>query len=626
RPGPPPGGPPREDAVQSDAEEVLVVNYRRLARIAYLVLPAGADRRRRLLRAHAVTQRALAGPPWHPAARRGPAEELYEELRDRVVRRALGAAHRPGDRAVRLLPQVWGLRLTTTDGGPAAVALDRALAALGPAGRAAYALRAVDGLPPAEVTAVLVRAGGTRPARARREAAAVPADLAAQWDGERFDPCTVRVQLADLIRRLRAARIAAAALLLLPFAVGAQMLRHESRAPALRLPSSDAVTAAGPDTLVRADPGLWRRTARLDHTAWPARGDRTGDRALLGLALAVWDGPAPGTGPTGREPAGLEPGTAAGPPAAPPQLLYAGSVDGDEVVLLSDGGRIARWTDGRGLQLARADDSDVTTAAALVLHRTGDAVRYLLAPWISEASLRSLRAPDTPARPLGRRDGVTDPVPAPPTDGCQDLTALQLRSSREVAENHAFLLADLGGLAPAHLTYTPPPTTGAARAPREATGSEALTTWARTVCAIPERAPGVKALNAWAFAVQSLPQRAGTATWVCLRTDRWNGTGSAATELLLPGAAEPARTGYAEGRGCSRFDQDTVAWSRWRAPDGHDLLLAAASRRVVSLTVHEPGAADRSVRDRTLAVDLPGPDRPTVEGARADGTPVRPLP
>ncbi|WP_052390910.1 hypothetical protein [Streptomyces sp. NRRL B-24484] len=620
-PGPLPGGPPRGAAVLSDAEEVLVVNYRRLARIAYLVLPAGADRRRRLLRAHAVTQRALAGPPWHPAARRGPAEELYEELRDRVVRRALAAAHRPGDRAVRLLPQVWGLRLTTVDGGPEAVALDRALAALSPAGRAAYALRAVDGLPPAEVRALLLRAGETRPDRARREAVAVPAELAGHGDGERFDPCTVRVQPGDLIRRRRAARVAAAALLLLPLAAGVQLVRHESRAPALRLPGSpDRVAAAPrPDALVRADPGLWRRTARLDHSAWPARGDRTGDRALLGRALAAWDGAAP---------AGLEPGTAGGPPAAPPHLLYAGTVDGDEVVLLSDGGRIARWTDGRGLQLARADDSDVTTAAALVLHRTGDAVRYLLAPWVAEASLRSLRAPDTPARPLGRRDGVTDPVPAPPAGSCPDLTALQLRSSRDVAEDHAFLLADLGGLAPAHLTYTPPPATGAARAPRaprEATGTEALTTWARTVCALPERAAGVKALNAWAFAVQPLPQLAGTATWVCLRTDRWNGTGSAATELLLPGT-DAARTGYAEGRGCSRFDQDAVAWSRWHAPDGQDLLLVAASRRVVSLTVHEPGAADRSVRDRTLVVDRPGPDRPTVEGARADGTPVRPLP
>ncbi|MEV8094443.1 hypothetical protein [Kitasatospora sp. NPDC085879] len=609
-----------DDVVLSDAEEILVVNYRRLARIAYLVLPAGADRRRRLLRAHAVTQRALAGPPWHPADRRGPAEELYEELRDRVVRRALGAAHRPGDRSLRLLPQVWGLRLTTADGDSAARALDRALAALSPAGRAAYALRAVDDLPPAEITALLIRAGESRPDRARKEAAAVPAELAGHWDGERFDPCTVRVRPGDLIRRRRAARLAAAALLLLPLGLGAELAVRESRAPAVRLPSSDraaAGAAVGADGLVRVDPDLWSRTARLDHTAWPARGDRTGDRALLGRALAAWRRAAP---------ARLEPGTTAEPPAGTPHLLYAGTVDGDPVVLLSDGGRIARWTDGAGLLLATAEDSDVTTAAALVLHRTGDSVRYLLAPWIADAELRNLREPDRPARPLARHDGVTDPVPAAATGGCPDLTALQLRSSPTVAEEHAFLLTDLGGLAPAHLTYTPPPTAGAARAPREATGSEALTTWARTVCDLPDRGPDVKALNAWAFAVQPLPQQAGTATWVCLRTDRWNGTGSAATELLLPGAAAPARTGFAEGRGCSRFDQDTVAWSRWRAPDGHDLLLVAASRRVVRLTVHEPGAADRSSRDRTLVLDRPGPARPTVEGARADGTVVRPLP
>ncbi|MEV6208024.1 hypothetical protein [Kitasatospora sp. NPDC051914] len=242
-----------EGGVQSDAEEVLVVNYRRLARIAYLVLPAGADRRRRLLRAHAVTQRALSGPPWSAAGRR-PAEELYEDLRDRVVRRALAAARRPGDRALRVLPQVRGLRLTTADGDLAALALDRTLAALTPAGRAAYALHAVDGLRPSEVAAVLVRAGETRPDRARREAAAVPDDLAGHWDGERFDPCLVRVRPGDLIRRRRAARLAAAALLLLPVAAGAGLVVRESRAPALRLPSPDGTAAttdpAGP---VRVD-------------------------------------------------------------------------------------------------------------------------------------------------------------------------------------------------------------------------------------------------------------------------------------------------------------------------------------------------------------------------------------
>ncbi|WP_405014476.1 hypothetical protein [Kitasatospora sp. NBC_01539] len=611
---------PAGRAVQSDAEEVLVVNYRRLARIAYLVLPAGSDRGRRLLLAHAVTQRALAGRPWH-SARRGPAEELYGLLRERVVRGALTAARRPP--RPQTLPQVWGLRLTTADGGGEALALDRALARLSPSGRAAYALRVVEGLQTAEVSSLLVRAGESRPARARREAAAVPADLADGWEEERFDPCTVRVQPGDLIRRRRAARLTGAAALLVSLLAVAAAVTGEAQAPATRLPSSDSAahhaTARIPDpsVLVRVDPDAWTRSARLDHGVWPARGDRTTDTALLARALGTWRS---GTA------AHLEPGTPDGPPAAPPHLLYAGTVDGTPVVLLYDGTRIAHWADGAGLTLARADDADVTTAAALTLHRGDGTVRYLLAPWVDTAELRELREPDRPARELDRRDGVTGPVPLPSGD-CGRQPVLQLRSAPTVAEKHAFLLADTGGLAPAHLTYLPPPSAGIARTPREATGADALTTWARSVCTLPAPVPGVKSLNAWAFAEQPLPARAGTAAWVCLRTDRWNGTGAATTALLLPGAPEAVRTGAAEGRACSRFDQDAVAWSRWHAPDGRDLLLVASSRRITRLTVHgDAGLADRTAADHTLALDRPPTGRPDVEGAREDGTVVRPLP
>ncbi|MFD9124459.1 hypothetical protein ACFV0G_06710, partial [Kitasatospora sp. NPDC059571] len=382
--------------------------------------------------------------------------------------------------------------------------------------------------------------------------------------------------------------------------------------------SGDAAPATADRAgLLRVAPAQWTRTARLDFSAWPARGDRTGDTALLDRALTAWQH----GGPTVH----TEPGTPAGPPAAPARLLYAGTVDGDRVAVLYDGGRIAHWSDAGGLTLARADDSDVTTGAAVVLRRTARSVRLLLAPWVATAELRRLREPDTPARPVSRTGGVTEALATAGAD-CQAGPVLQLRSSRTVAENHAFLLADVGGLVPAHLTYTPPPREGAARAPREATGSEALVTWSRTACALPEHGPGVKEVNAWAFAEQQLPQRAGTATWVCLRTDRWNGDGSAATEVLLPGAAGGAvRTGLAEGRGCSRFDQNAVGWTRWRAPDGRDFLLVAGSRRVARLSVRGAGApVDESPSDRTLAVERPTAGRPEVTGVLDDGTVVRP--
>ncbi|KAF4410553.1 hypothetical protein GCU69_03230, partial [Streptomyces lycii] len=41
------------------AEAALVEHYPRLVRLAYLILPSGPDRSRRVLAAHAVTQRAL---------------------------------------------------------------------------------------------------------------------------------------------------------------------------------------------------------------------------------------------------------------------------------------------------------------------------------------------------------------------------------------------------------------------------------------------------------------------------------------------------------------------------------------------------------------------------------------
>ncbi|MEW5633397.1 hypothetical protein AB1388_43680, partial [Streptomyces hydrogenans] len=89
--------------------------------------------------------------------------------------------------------------------------------------------------------------------------------------------------------------------------------------------------------LLRADPERWADTSRVDFTAWPARGDRTRDTALLGRALTAWAGNGVRTETTPR--------TSAAPPAGPPALLYAGETDGAAVVLLHDGVRLARYTE-----------------------------------------------------------------------------------------------------------------------------------------------------------------------------------------------------------------------------------------------------------------------------------------
>ncbi|MFE2724846.1 hypothetical protein [Kitasatospora sp. NPDC059327] len=665
------GAPPRGATARpvARAEATLVRHYRRLVRLAYLALPADRDRHSRVLAAHAAVQRAL---PSRWTRREEPAgvdeDPLYAALRLRVLRTALHP--RPADRL--LTPRVWGLRLFTPGGGERDAALDRELTALDPATRSAFALLAVEELTPGQAADVLRQAGVTAPDRAVTEAAKL--SVGPEPGLPAFDPCAVRVQPTDLLRRRRAfgASLVVAALALTTTAavLAGSGAPAPAGAPTRPLAAPPSGTAPDPAGLLRAAPDQWQHTARIDFLAWPARGDRRDDTALLGRALAAWARPGPRTA--------AEPGTGTTPPQSPAHLLFAGTVDGAAVVVLYDGARLARWTDGPGggLDLARADDSSVTTAGAVVLHRQGATARYLLAPWIDAAETRRLDQPDAPAKPLDRVDGVTAPTPgaapgagplgspgsgspgtpgsrlpgtSPPTTSppgtsspgtsppasnfpgafadCQGATVLQLRSSPAIAEKHAFLLADLGGLVPAHLSYTPPPDrTQPARQPREAVGPDALAAWARAGCAVPDGSPGVKQLNLWAFAVQQLPQNAGAASWVCLRADRWNGEGSAATAVLLPNARGPQRTGGGPGRACSRFEQDTVGWTWWRSPQGTEFLLAAGSRRVARIAVKGPDwTADRPTPDHTLAVERPTRAAVALEAVLDGGARITPL-
>ncbi|MFD8087360.1 hypothetical protein ACFV4F_37365 [Kitasatospora sp. NPDC059722] len=608
----------------AQAEAALVRHYRRLARLAYLALPADRDRHSRVLAAHAAVQRAL---PSRWTRRSGPADgvdddPVYGALRHRVLLAAL----RPHPAHRLLAPRAWGLRLFTPHGDEADAELDRALAGLAAPARVAFALHAVEELTPERVAEVLRCAGVERPEDAIEAAAGLRADT----EPPAFDPCAVRVQATDLLRRRRA-RTAALAVAVLGLTTTAAVLGGGSGVTPQSRPLvvAPAGSVVDPAKLGHVPADQWQHTARLDFTAWPARGDRRDDDALLGRALAAWTHP----GALTR----VEPGADATPPATTPSLLFAGTVDGTAVVVLYDGPHLARYTDGPGggLDLARADDSDVTTAGAVVLRRQGTTARYLLAPWVDAAETRRIDQPDAPARALDHPDGITAAAPTGALADCQGATVLQLHSSPVVAEKHTFLLADVGGLVPAHLTYTPPPAQGTptptggpgpARAPREATGPDALVAWAHGGCAVPDATPGVKQLELWAFAVQPLPQNAGTATWTCLRTDRWNGDGSAATTVLLPSARGPQRTGGGQGRACSRFEQDTVGSTWWRSPQGTEFLLAAGSRRVTRLTVKGPDwSADRPAPDHTLALERPAPTTAQVEAVLDNGARITPL-
>ncbi|NUP48183.1 MAG: hypothetical protein HOW97_12845, partial [Catenulispora sp.] len=358
---------------------------------------------------------------------------------------------------------------------------------------------------------------------------------------------------------------------------------------------------------VRVPAEAWRTSARLDFGIWPARGADSASDSLVGQALEAWTVPHP-------EVLHLGAGASAAPPVLPVHVLWNGHLDGADVALLYDATRLARYTvpdhptaaDPVRLDVARADDSDVTSAGAVVLRSTAAGDRWLVAPWVDTVAVRDLRTPDVLAKPTPFPDGVTAPVPRPAVSTCASWPVLQMQSSPQIAEHHTFLLADLGdagGVTGTHLTYTPPPKAGPAQAPREATGPDALTAEARVICGLGGlQDRDVKQINTWSFAQQPLPANQGLATWVCLRADDWTGAGTATGEFLPPAARAPAAVTGTEtdGKSCTRFDQNIVAQTRWRAPDGRTYLLMAGSRHVVKL-----GVADASGAVHTTA---PAPD------------------
>ncbi|MEU8523848.1 hypothetical protein [Streptomyces sp. NPDC048577] len=581
-------------------------------------------------------------PPEPRQVRRRTAEDAHAWLREQVVKAALRAARRSSRfRPVSPLPTVLGLRLFPRAGGADELALDRELARATPEVRAAFALRVLEGLTERGTAELLATAGVADPDAALRGAESLRATVGPEAEpllqGAEFDPCTVQTRPTDLLGRRRRVRLVAvgAVVLLAGAATTAALLPPgpAKGAPTEPVAVAALARAADPDRLVRAPEERWADTGRVDFTAWPARGARADDRALLARALDAWVRGAGGrAGPPGlRLSAAAD--TRATPPMGPARLLFAGDVDAHAVVLLHDGVRLARYAEplsGRGpvaFDLARSDDADVTTGAAVVAGRSPEGVRFLLAPWIAESSVRDLLRPDSPARRLGvSRDGVTEPVPGAPA-GCDRAPVLQLRSSTRIVEDHSFLLADLGEVTPVHLTWTPAPGTGApARQPREATSAAGLRAWARTACVLPGmRGTGVRAVNRWEFARQSLPERAGAATWTCVRADTWAGRGRVTVALEEPTGRNRPVTGTPPPTGdtaaCGRFGQHLLAGTYWTAPSGVRYYLAAGSRHLTAVTVR--GAVSATARGPALAVRS-GADGPVrLTGRLSDGAELR---
>ncbi|UQA95903.1 hypothetical protein [Streptomyces halobius] len=614
------------------AEAALVEHYPRLVRLAYLVLPPSMGRHRRVLLAHGLVQRAL--PRARPRrrirrlpAQRGPmGERGYGLVRLRTLRSALAYEGRPQGPAVLwpAVPVVWGLRLFPRAGGADELALDQALSAVPAAVRAAVGLWHLEGLDRDAARGVLAAAGVADPDAAQRTAGQLDrvatAGAAALLNSGEFDPCTVQIRPTDLLRRRHRVRAAVAVTAVLT--AGALLAGVAGGAPDPSAGESRLATAAqqalDPARLLRTPNEGWAGTARVDFTAWPARGRETGDQKLLARALRVWAAP--------PEDARIvtSAGTSTRPPDRPPRLLYAGLIDNVMVVVFHDGGggRLVRYAEPAEatptLHFARVDHADMTTGGALVIGRGAGWMRYLVAPWVADAATRDLLAPDTPARPLRLApDGVTNRVPTPPEAGaaCGSWPVVQFQASERITAGETFLVTDLGDLAPVRLTSSG----GVAGAP-------ALRSWARTACSLRAlRGAGVRSVNNWGFARQSLPEDGGSADWVCTRADTWRGPGHVTVRLQAP-AAGPAAPGLVAGRAtdtaaCSRFGRPVVGDVHWQAKSGKWYLLAAGSPEVAGIDA--TGGVRATTDGGTLAVPAAQHAQAEVTGRLRTGTRVR---
>ncbi|AKJ13590.1 hypothetical protein ABB07_27215 [Streptomyces incarnatus] len=610
------------------AEAALVEHYPRLVRIAYLVLPPGLGRSRRVLTAHSLAQRALPSGRGRQAVIPAQSSEPegdpgYAFLRERVLRTALEAA-RPRKGLPRLsqlpplLPQVWGLRLFPRSGGADELALDQRLSALSGPARAAYVLRGLEKLSDAEIRKVLTSAGVDDPGGALASANGVPTQPALLASPE-FDPCLLQARPTDLMRRRQHTKAALAAAAALAVCGALVTLPSggwgpDGAAAPVYAGNPAAEAALDPARLIQVSPADWKTAARTDFSVWPARGPLTGDTDLLRRALAVWARP----GATVHVSA--TPGTQTGGPAGPPQLLYAGQVAGARVVLLYDGLRIARYaepvdgTQGAALDLARVDGATGAEASALVLGRSDGNAQYLTAPWVRKVASRNLMKPDADPTPVKVTDGITAPLASPALQPgrCTSWTVLQLTGASGTS-----LTTDLGELVPAHLTA------GRPGSPGEASGPAGLRAWAPFACALDAaRSGGVRSVNAWSFAGQPLPDGSGSASWVCARAETWRGDGTGSLALFgLPGRPVGALVARGtDARACGPRDPHVLAGVLWKSAAGHWYLLAAGDKDTAS--IQAGGGVTAAGQGQFLVARAKQGARATLKGTLTDGTEV----
>lgn len=572
--------------------------YRNLVLLSFLTLSGSRPPHGLLEHAHRLVTGAL------PRGRRRPRPQAYPRVRRRVLRRSL----RP--RRWHLRGGAAGLHLSPVDGSGGEARLLEGLEGLDTRERAAYGLLRVEGLSAEEAAALLSSVG------VRDASGAVARALEAGGEHRLPDPTVVRVSGRGplLERRALAAVAVLAGLALVALSLGTA----RTVAPVLSPGPAPVALADAPDGQV------WRERFRLDLTAWHPRGDAVGDEQLVQRALRAWsahsaEGGAD-AGPVRGRTAGVA-ARAAGDSAVPapraPRLVFAGDVDGQEVVLLHDAPWVARYTDDGSRERVEVFDepgNGVANWPALRLADTAEGTRYLLPPWVTEAAYAPLGGQEPDWTDLAHGDGVTGPVPS--DERCGVGPALRLRAP-EVAHGQPYTAIDLGGQDTAHLGYMPPPPGEIRRlGPHEVLDADSgFGLWGLAACAGEPPAEPVRTATAWEFARQELPG-GGTGRWVCVRYGAHDGGGLARTLLVADTDAGTDTVVAGEREGgweCSNLDRQVAAGTWWQDGDERWHYLAAASREADRISVR--GAASGSAEGgEALAVEGPeGGDPPAEE-------------
>lgn len=557
-------------------ETVLIQRYSELTRLAYLMLAGEKRREDRLARAHGLVQSSL---PWFQRGGDDPAE-IYRFLLARVIERTLGKRRWHWPRSIRRL------RATPLLGGPEHATVDNALAGTKPAVRAAYVLLVGEAIPADAVISVLAAARLPEPPRAVKAAQRLCDKLEDQTGLGReaqaallrdapLDPTIARLRAPDLLirRGVRSLAIGGTAVIVAVSAIGLMSLRTDPTTDTT--PVAAATNAIPSPQVVPAT--AWRATARSSVDVWPTRGNLSADKKALTKAVTAWN--------AGKS----------GPPRGEIRVLYAGTIDGQTVVLLSDDQRIARYVatgQNTSITVSPKPRPDASFSSALRLADTSAGTRYLLAPWVTTVAAA---APGQAWRPLTTADGVTAAF-SHGGAGAACWTGPTLRlTAASINQGTPFTVADFGGVSLPHAMYVPPAVSTQFDRPLEADSADGMRTWAGLGCSLADlRGPALESVTVWTLWTGVLPE-VGAARWTCTRSDAIDGSNGVRADLLTTGSPAHRTASRATTALCSRMSQNVVTSGWWQAPSKRWYFLAAASRNVSSLQVTGlPGTVQRS--------------------------------